>query len=574
MSIKQKVISTILTGALLALTGCNLTVDIEGEGKVVDLNSSFSCEQPTCELKHQGSIKEYALQAVPAEGYTNIGILSPASDLYRATDTYYYRTDIGYELLLYSFGEKPTSRVSQGRIFLPSSENVQPAGTPTPHFNVTLSDHPAAIFMPTSDILSIHHGNLSSCVHLVEDDIQCWGRRFQGEPEDFQNIYYVTTNGNTMCAADDMGLRCWGSGRYELDQPPEGLFHVQEVLFADRQACALYTESGLNKVTCWGDDAPTLPPLNNPTDLWATNSLGYTICATHDDGDICWGGGYFQQSVVPSEITNVTAFSVAPYHTCVIHSGAVSCWGEESSATDVPESLSNPTAISTSMDGTCVIDDNGIACWGNPYIEIPVLEGQPRQVKVNGISVCAADETTLTCTFGTSTGPDYDLEYRFTDLKDFEVNYSNVCYIDGSLAGCINLDYYNEQLQALVNPTAISRYSNYLCHLSDSGVFCDDRIAINNAIEDVPALTIAPTGVNVMTAFACAYESNSDTNKTYMQCWGEFPSDGSWSYHNRGQLSIPENLGMLSSVESGFFHTCGLSGSELYCWGEAVPPKE
>ncbi|MCG8314621.1 MAG: hypothetical protein MI976_15540 [Pseudomonadales bacterium] len=562
---------------LFLLAGCNLKITIEGEGSIVALNGNTLCDQPNCTVTNNGLSKEYAMQAIPAAGYTNIGIMSHSTSLFRATEDYYFATDIGYAPIVYSYSQPSSISQRQGRLSLDetanAADNTAPANIPTPYLNITYRNDITAIFLPTEDIENIYYGYLSACVHLVEDSIQCWGRHYDEAPESFQNIYLVKSISDAICAADDNGLRCWGRNSNGLTDAPSGLSQVIDIVFSNRQACALHQDMGENRVTCWGEYTPDIPQLSNPTSIRSQN-LYNAMCATDDNGDVCWGGGYYGQSKVPTGLTNVTDFSVAETHTCAIADGAVHCWGLgfdlESLATQVPEGISNPVAISTSPRKTCVIEDAGITCWGVFDTEAPVLAGQPVAIDVTTRSICAADDTTLSCNFDNRES----FTYSYSDLKQFDTGNSWVCYLDGSLADCHNYPYFSEQLQSLINPTLITLYDTVLCYYSDDGLLCDKNFTFNDPIEDVPELPFTPDAITANTQFACAYQYDVETNQSLFQCWGEGSNDEGWSSDNRGQFDIPAGLGELSKVESGLYHTCGLSGNQLHCWGELPPPTE
>ena len=562
MERKPIIISILLM--LLMMSGCNLTVSITGEGEVSNRLSSFSCDEGTCKRSNNGNPKRFELIANPANGYTNIGLLASNGNLYRGTDGYYVFTEIGF----LAFAPDVGTRTGQGYPSASSAtqeQSVEPTYMPPVALQV-FSENIEAIFVPSDDIAEIYQGHNARCVQFNDESIECWGSNFDGAPGDFTNIYRVENNHDAICVADDNGLRCWGDNYYGLADEPEGIHNVVDIAFARNKACAVYEGSEGNQLACWGRSAAQIPAVDNPTSVRGYSDLPELMCVTSNGEETCWGEEYFGQAQVPENLTNVSDFSVGDTYTCAIADGEVVCWGW--GYDEIPDGISNPTSISTERYGTCVTDDSGLNCWGYSGTELPSLAGAPIAVDVSRNAICVQDSTTLRC----NTVSSGEFIYTYNNLKQFDTD-GSACYLDNNGAACIGNDFRNDILQQLINPQAFAMAHGVLCHYSDAGVGCTAKSSFFNPHDDVPSLEITPTGLVIGFYGACAYENDLVADNSAFQCWG-YGVEEPWTIHNRGQYTPPEDVGMFSKVESGTYHTCGLSGSQLYCWGEENPPVE
>lgn len=562
---KKQLITLKLLLTLLLVSGCNLSVSIQGEGAVTDRLSDFACDQSTCTTKNTGDPKRYRLEATPAEGYTSIGLLSKNGNLYRATDGYHLITSIGHLVLAQPVGSDTLTH--QG--YPANDANTQPIADPETYIPPVplqvFSEDIQAIFVPTTDINEIFTGLFARCVLYHDESMACWGRNYTGAPTNFSNIYLIEHTDAAFCVADDYGLRCWGNSRNDLHDAPPGITAVKELVFANDKACAIHEENGENQLSCWGRNGDYFPAVNNPTSLRTYPDLPNLMCVTHASGEHCWGEEYYGQAKVPDSLTNVTDFSVGETHTCAIANGSVVCWGW--GYEPIPEGISNPTAISTHRSGTCVIEDSGVTCWGYDASAIPPVDELPTKIGVGYGTICFTDSSTLRCNItreGVTILP-------YNNLKQFEVDSFSACYLDDNNGACLGNTPKNQILQNLDNPQVIGMGYGVLCHYSDAGADCTAKNAYFHPHTDIPPLTVTPSGLTVGFYGACAYENDQGNDTTYFQCWGE-DADESWTKYNRGQFSPPAGVGMFSKIESGKYHSCGLTGNQLLCWGEENPP--
>jgi hypothetical protein len=94
----------------------------------------------------------------------------------------------------------------------------------------------------------------------------------------------------------------------------------------------------------------------------------FNTCAIDDNGAICWGDNWANQSTIPGGLGNPTTLATGPYHSCAIDDAGVSCWGSpsfelfERGQANVPDGLINPTAITAGRYHTCAIADGVVHC--------------------------------------------------------------------------------------------------------------------------------------------------------------------------------------------------------------------
>ena len=166
-------------------------------------------------------------------------------------------------------------------------------------------------------------------------------------------------------------------------------------------SCAITVDGA---VKCWGQNnssqlgrgahtfiAETLPKTavgldSGVTDISAGNNHA---CAIQSGAVFCWGSNSSGQigngtsitAKVPTKvpgIVNATSVSAGGVHTCAIDSGIVKCWGANPDGrlgdgnmiakqlTPVQTiGLSNTTSISAGDYSTCAIDSGAAKCWGN-----------------------------------------------------------------------------------------------------------------------------------------------------------------------------------------------------------------
>jgi len=274
-----------------------------------------------------------------------------------------------------------------------------------------------------SGVRGIDSYDRHTCALLDDGSVRCWGLneyRQTGAPSGFYQATPVTVDGlggpativvtgeAFSCAALEAGgVKCWGGGDVGAGATPVAISNLSERVVAlaagSDHACAV-TEQGA--VKCWGDNsAGQLGDGNKPDDSEAATivtGLGgpardvaagaFHSCAVFVAGGVaCWGSNDYGQLgdgtktdrpapvVVSGPLTGIVAVDAGYAHTCALsHSGAVSCWGDDSvnqlgngaaSGSTVPVAPTGLTAgvavLAAGNLHSCVLMQDGSArCWG------------------------------------------------------------------------------------------------------------------------------------------------------------------------------------------------------------------
>lgn len=250
-----------------------------------------------------------------------------------------------------------------------------------------------------------------SCA-LASSALNCWGehRAFMDGPQDLVNPVSLASNYSRLCVVDARGLRCWsndtpdylvqlpnemkdsnqiqlGSTRYMCGVDaagiecwsgvdsvatyrPAAMANPQDFYVADNGACGINGAS----LVCWGGEGfwpaedSANRTLSGAAQAVATN--GDAICVGGLAGVECWSNhnGVSLATNVPVGLVNVTELEMTDHNACAIHSGGVTCWGDNSmSQLNVPE-LTQPSQLALGRFHGCALDESGVVCWGG---EVP-----------------------------------------------------------------------------------------------------------------------------------------------------------------------------------------------------------
>lgn len=243
------------------------------------------------------------------------------------------------------------------------------------------------------------------------------------------------------------GVKCWGSnsngqlGDNSTSQrttpvDTSGLSSgVVAIASGENSTCALTSTGG---VKCWGDNAfgqlgdssttQRLTPVDvsgMSSGIVAIASGADHVCALTSAGAVkCWGDNQYgqlgdgnggsagQKSTTPVDVSGlssgVVAISAAKNQACVLlATGAIKCWGENSSGKlgdgtstnrTAPVQVSGLTsgmmAIATGADQACALTDQGtVKCWGgNSQGQLGLTPGSP----ISSMIPVDADSSNLT----------------------------------------------------------------------------------------------------------------------------------------------------------------------------------
>ncbi|CAN5831850.1 hypothetical protein BH11MYX4_BH11MYX4_67700 [soil metagenome] len=296
--------------------------------------------------------------------------------------------------------------------------------------NVALSaSTPQLVFRIPKGATQISVGDSYVCA-IVDSLFTCWGSNTSGQfgngSTDNTTLPVVIplagvpdaigAGSATTCASVGGAGLCWGANSAsqagnETEQlrviapgPVKGLPALAPgaLVIAARHehACA----SGATQLFCWGTNSSnrlgSSGPTQSATALVVTNGLGparITLgeshgCALHAGAVQCWGDNTLGElgndsvspvsngAIAPTGLgSGVTSICAGTYHTCVIQSGVVKCFGDNSqgqsgiapAAARVPSAVQGLTAgfapkeLACGQFHTCALSDAGaIKCWG------------------------------------------------------------------------------------------------------------------------------------------------------------------------------------------------------------------
>lgn len=184
--------------------------------------------------------------------------------------------------------------------------------------------------------------------------LRCWGDNSAGESTAPNDVTYWASisvgNGYTAgIPAGGSPLRCWGGTAGAPCSVPADYVNAQWTAISASiwsHACGILASGSLK---CWGGSIFTyywtsitqtssLPyvsipqEVSNPATKWNVVAAGNSHnCGIVNDGRLlCWGGNYYKESSVPTDVSSWTAGSASVTHTCGIVTGSniMRCWGD------------------------------------------------------------------------------------------------------------------------------------------------------------------------------------------------------------------------------------------------------
>ena len=281
---------------------------------------------------------------------------------------------------------------------------------------------------------------------------------------------------------------------------------------------------------------------------------GQQTCAVADGGVYCWGlnangelgNGTTTQSTTPVQagtITGATAVATGYMHSCALASGKVYCWGDNSrgqlgdgTTTQRPSPVlvagvlagKTVTAIATGAAHTCAVAGGAVYCWGSN------VSGQL------GIN-----------TSGSGTNSSVPVAALTT----------------GALNG--------------LTVTAVAAGEAHSCVIAGGKAFCwgynnNGQIGNNSTTNTVVATAVsAPwSGTATLTSLSAGMYSTCVVAAGKAYCWGD-NSNGQLGNGNTTDQKTPVAVtatgvlsGTVDQVAAGATHSCAVSGSNAYCWGD------
>ncbi|HEU0029406.1 MAG TPA: Ig-like domain-containing protein [Kofleriaceae bacterium] len=246
------------------------------------------------------------------------------------------------------------------------------------------------------------------------------------------------------------------------------------------------------------------PVLTGVTDVAVGSSF---FCAIHSGGLSCFGDNNLGQTTVPA-LTNPTRVFAGANHACALHAGGFACWGDNSSGQRNLPTISTPTQFALGFSHSCTLT-SAVACFGSnsdqQVFPIPALVA-PTAIASQALHTCAIDGTAVKCWgFGSGTPP------AMTSPTAITTGFSHSCAIDAGVVRCWGDNSSGQTtVPPLVNPRAVAAVDNSTCALDDNGVTC-------------------------------------------------------WGNNLRGQTDVPPLAAPIDKIAGGE-HACAIAGGGLTCW--------
>jgi len=268
---------------------------------------------------------------------------------------------------------------------------------------------PAAVLVAGKiDDLAI--GARHTCA-LASGGVRCWGDGARGQlgtglttplsaptvpviahGAPLAGVTAIAAGGDRSCALTAEGVRCWGDGVVDADEPSGFRGLATKLAVGEGFACAAFTDP--QTVRCVGSDDRGQSAAHQPIVTGATIA-GMTAGAKHacvvlDNGDVqCWGAndqgqlgdGTHNDSRVPALVHMPPAVEVragASFTCARLRNNTIACWGDNRAhqlVNGTSQSSSSPSPVpglvgaqelAVGGDSGCarLLDDGAVRCWG------------------------------------------------------------------------------------------------------------------------------------------------------------------------------------------------------------------
>ena len=371
------------------------------------------------------------------------------------------------------------------------------------------------------------------------------------------------------CALTNTGdLKCWGTNgdSFLLGSTDtflitnkaiaiSGITNVAKVVAGHRSSCVLYTNGS---VQCWGNNMSGQLGNNGPIHIASAtpvNVVGLNANVT----DLAGAGGS---------------------HFCVVQSGAVKCWGDNTSGAlgdnsgtsqGAPVTVAGVTAtsVATGYNYTCAIIavTGAVKCWGqNNYgqlgdgtlvdspvpVDVPGLSGVT-QIASSDYSTCALLNTGAVKCWG------YNVSGQVGDGTT--TDQPTPTDVSGLSSGVASLDGKNLMMCALLSTGGLKCWGENGYGQLGNGTFTAPLVPVN-----VSGLTSGVLSFSVGSFGSCATLSAGG-----IKCWGSYLGpllgNGIESFADR-PVDLSGFATTVSAVSIGWKHTCSLlSNGGVQCFG-------
>ena len=362
----------------------------------------------------------------------------------------------------------------------------------------------------------------------------------------------------TMCGLTVRGaLRCWGLWYMETPFPE----HIQEwraVGLHGRHGCGI-TKHG--EGYCWGESVP-MPGLE--TRRWRElHPAARSVCGITEEGEaICYGGGLDGRTAIPVSPSGWQFIAMGGRHGCgVTGAKELRCWGIDTERQSSPPAIEGEWASLSCDTFSCgVLTTGQVHCWGFEYesfIRSPATDLPWQSIAGHFRAVCGLAGDDLLCWgSGMLTPPALPPGDAWDAVSP---GMYHVC----ALTKAGNITCWGDGLSGELSPpqvpgrwVAVSSGDRFTCGLKDDGAaICWGGISKVNvwgkAMKSLSTSRMGACGITV-----------EDT----ILCYGK----------EAGQLQPPVVAAPWTDVSCGFQSICGISGGNIYCWGDAkitgIPP--
>lgn len=146
------------------------------------------------------------------------------------------------------------------------------------------------------------------------------------------------------------------------------------------------------------------------------------------------------------------------YHTCLLRSDEVHCWGDNTFGQAQAPKLGHPTHIAAGGNLSCAIDQQAVVCWGGTdsisLTPPPLIDPVHIAISHRGDSVCALDQGRLVC-WGAIPETFFQKEsLALSNLTDFSIGKDVLCAIGAEQVSCVRFAEENT-LHLLPHPTPL-----------------------------------------------------------------------------------------------------------------------